>query len=233
MNFSAIDLEKLEWQDKCDLISKHPAACARFLNNHINKFFKHIIKSPFSPFGHLEDSFYRVEFQHRGSPHIHALLWIQNTPKFDVSTDEEVCSYIDTIITSTSDVLESELEYLEFQKHRHSKSCKKHVAGQKVCQFGAPWPPMSKRLILRPFEGEDLLQAEQYKNVYADIQVFLEKLGPDPGNMTFEEFLAKVDVSETVYNFAIWSKDFHQMQCQGHTYKCLHATFITCLAGKS
>ena len=124
MNFSAINFEKLEWQDRCDLISKHPAACARFFNNHINKFFKHFLKSPFSPFGHLEDSFYRVEFQHRGSPHIHALLWIQNTLKFDVSTDEEVCVYINTIITCTSDVAESDLEYLEFQKHRHSKSCK-------------------------------------------------------------------------------------------------------------
>ena len=73
------------------------------------------------------------------------------------------------------------------------------MAGQKVCQFGAQWPPKSKTLILRPFEGEDLLQAEQYKNVYADVQVFLEELSPDPGDMTFEEFLAKVGVSETVY----------------------------------
>ena len=102
-------------------ISKHSAACTRFFNNHINKFFKYILKSPFSPFVHLEDSFYGVEFQHRGSSHIHTLLWIQNTPKFDVSTDEEVCSCVDTIITCTSDVLKSELEYLEFQKHRHSR----------------------------------------------------------------------------------------------------------------
>ena len=90
MNFSAIDLEKLELQDKCNLVSKHPAASTGFFNKHINKFFKHILKSPFSPFGHLENSFYRVEFQLRGSPHIHALLWIHNTLKFDVSTDEEV-----------------------------------------------------------------------------------------------------------------------------------------------
>ena len=89
---------------------------------------------------------------------------------------------------------------------------------------------MSKTLILRPLEGEDLLQAEQYKYVYADIQVFVEKLGPDPGDMTFEEFLAKVGVSETVYIFSIPSS-LHKakifiMQCQGHTYRCIHATFI-------
>ena len=73
-NFSAVDIEKLDWEDKCDLISKHPAACARFFNNWVNKFFKHILRSPFSPLRHLEYFFYRVEFQQRGSPHIHALL---------------------------------------------------------------------------------------------------------------------------------------------------------------
>ena len=204
-NFSQVDLDKLEWEDKCDLISKHPAACARFFNNRINKFFKHILQSPHSPFGKMEDFFYRVEFQHRGSPHIHALLWIRDSPKFEVSSDEEVCSYIDQIITCSSEVSPDELEYLQFQKHRHSKSCRKVVRGHKVCRFGAPWPPMRTTQILRPLDAEHLLMAERYKNVYSDIQEFLHNLGTDPCKMTFEEFVTQVGVSEDVYILALRS----------------------------
>ena len=143
-NFSQVDLDTLEWEDKCDLISKHLTACARFFNNCVNKFFKHILQSPYSPFGKMEDFFYHVEFQLRGSPHIHALLWIRDSPKFDINSDEEVCSYIDQIITCSSEVSQNELDYLQFQKHRHSKSCRKLVGSHKVCHFGAPWPRYEK-----------------------------------------------------------------------------------------
>ena len=45
-NFSANDPETFEWEDTCDLISKHQAVYAGFFNNCINKFFKHVLKSP-------------------------------------------------------------------------------------------------------------------------------------------------------------------------------------------
>ena len=37
----------------------------------------------------------RIEFQARGSPHAHPILWIKDAPKLDVNTDEEVISFID------------------------------------------------------------------------------------------------------------------------------------------
>ena len=81
---------------------------------------------------------------------------------------------------------------------------------------------MSKTLTLRPLEDEDLLHAEQYKNVYADIQSFLEKLSPDPGDMTFEEFLAKLGVGETVYIFAIWRSLHKAKTFIKHSVKDIH-----------
>ena len=69
----------------------------------------------------------------------------------------------------------------------------------KICHFGAPWSPGRKTLILRPLDGGDLLQAEQYKNVYATVPALLQKLGPDPCDMTFEEFLAEIGINESVY----------------------------------
>ena len=45
------ELDSMPWCDKCELISKDPATCARYFNNKVQKFVKHILKSPYSPFG--------------------------------------------------------------------------------------------------------------------------------------------------------------------------------------
>ena len=59
---------------------------------------------------------YRVEFQCKGSPNVHGLAWIKVTPQLDVSSNKEVCSYIDKIIACTRNVSEDEQEYVQIQK---------------------------------------------------------------------------------------------------------------------
>ena len=62
---------------------------------------------------------------------------------------------------------------------------------------------MSKTQTVRPLDGDDLLHVEQYKTTYAQIQGCLETLGPNECNMTFDEFLTKLGISETLYILAI------------------------------
>ena len=52
-----------------------------------------------APLGKIKDWFYRVEYQQRGSPHIHMLIWLENAPAFGVDQDDEVTKFIDNIIT--------------------------------------------------------------------------------------------------------------------------------------
>ncbi len=85
--------------------------------------------SPSHPIGKTVDYFYRVEFQQRGSPHVHCLFWIENAPRIDLNTDEEVVRFIDEYVTCE---LPSEDEKLldivtSVQQHskHHSKTCKK------------------------------------------------------------------------------------------------------------
>ena len=73
----------MPWNEKCNLISKDPGTCALYFTHRVKKFIKHILKSPYSPFGKLLNFIYRVEFQHRGSPHIHGLLWIENALHYE------------------------------------------------------------------------------------------------------------------------------------------------------
>ena len=44
------DTDKMTRAEKCILVSSHPAACASFFNHHVQKFFKHILHNPHSPF---------------------------------------------------------------------------------------------------------------------------------------------------------------------------------------
>ena len=119
-NISIQQLEQMSWHEKCDLISKDPGTCALFFNNRVKKFFKHILKSPHSPIGKLENFFYRVEFQHRGSPHIHALLWIKNAPHYEKDNDLTIIQYIDKIISCSSN--DTHKKYIDLQIYKHSKT---------------------------------------------------------------------------------------------------------------
>ncbi|XP_054166272.1 uncharacterized protein LOC128963769 [Oppia nitens] len=96
------------------------------------------------PFGNKRviESYYRVEFQHRGSPHIHGLLWLSDAPKYDKNNDksnDDVINFIDEI-TSTSTTAYYETDDEEdtqcvdedttnlintVQIHRHKDNCLK------------------------------------------------------------------------------------------------------------
>ena len=52
-----------------------------------------------APLGKIADWFYRVEYQQRGSPHIHMLICLEDAPVYGCDGDDEVTSFIDEIIT--------------------------------------------------------------------------------------------------------------------------------------
>ena len=77
------------------------------------------------PIGEIVDFLYRVEFQQRGSPHIHALFWVRNAPEHEKNTNEEIIHFVQI-----------------------AKTCKK--GGHKICRFNFPLPPVSRSMILEP-----------------------------------------------------------------------------------
>ena len=72
----------MSWHRKSELIQKDPVTCARNFEHMVQLFIQKFIKSSCHPIGEVVDFFYRVEFQQRGSPHIHGLFWIKNAPEY-------------------------------------------------------------------------------------------------------------------------------------------------------
>ena len=196
-------LEQMPWTEKCDLISKDPGTCALYFNNRVKNFFKHILKSPHSPLGKLENFFYRVEFQHRGSPHIHALLWIKNAPHYEKDNDSEIIEYVDRIISCSSN--DTHKKYIDLQVHKHSKTCIKKTRNRKQCRFGAPWPPLDATQILYPLETEQLKDKEIYSKIYTDINKFIQLKYKEKNYLEFDEILTKLNINYEKYILALRS----------------------------
>lgn len=107
------------------------------------------MKSENCPIGKVQDYYIRVEFQQRGSPHLHFLFWMKDSPTYGSSQIDDILQFIDSHISCSSDVSEDDKKFVKLQKHRHSKSCKKTKA-KRLCRFGFPIPPMTETMILEP-----------------------------------------------------------------------------------
>ncbi|XP_078794680.1 uncharacterized protein LOC144988284 [Oryzias latipes] len=148
-------VEQLEWADRCELLRRNPVTAARMFDFRWHCFLKEVLMSPACPIGKIKDFFYRVEFQQRGSPHLHCLFWIEDAPVIDRNTDAEVIAFIDRYVTCE---LPSNIDLLEIvtsvQKHSetHAKTCKKKGT---VCRFNFPRPPSARTFISRSTSAEE------------------------------------------------------------------------------
>lgn len=66
----------LDWITKCDILRSNPLTVIRMFEKRVEALMRDLILSPAQPIGEVVDYFYRVEFQARGSAHIHCLFWI-------------------------------------------------------------------------------------------------------------------------------------------------------------
>ena len=160
------DVKSMPWEEKCQWLRCNPVTAARQFQHRLDMFFKDFIGAKSNPIGELQDYMIRVEFQARGSPHAHTILWIKDAPKLDVNRDEEVTSFIDKYQRCSIPQGECDLKrlVLSVQKHVHSKTCRR--SGK--CRFRFPHPPSSETVIARPStELDPIVAARQFEEKQA------------------------------------------------------------------
>jgi PIF1-like helicase/Helitron helicase-like domain at N-terminus/UvrD-like helicase C-terminal domain len=209
------EAEALSYAEKCDLIRKDPVTCARYYDKRVRFLFK-ILQSENGPFGEfiITDLYIRIEFQQRGSPHVHALLWLNGAPMFvtgDQLSKQSCEQFIDAFITCGKDSNDIELEPLvKYQTHKHSKSCGRMCNGEMTCRFGIPHFPMPMTCILEPLE-EDLPKkvVTKAKQHLESIRIAVRELDRDAIggtiHLTFSEFLDSLRLTQAEYLSAIRS----------------------------
>ncbi|XP_062606870.1 uncharacterized protein LOC134268630 [Saccostrea cucullata] len=200
----------LDWSEKSEILRSNPVSVARMFEHRFHMFQTNVIFSPAKPIGNVIDFFVRVEFQQRGSPHMHCLYWVENAPKFDEDNEETVCDFIDRYITCVvpSENEDPELRriVLGVQQHskNHSKSCRKKGTD---CRFHFPRPPSERTFVTKQCE-EDVEDSENKsgmcKSQAKDIllHVWNEVLDDVNGCKTTQEIFSDMKLTQDVYELA-------------------------------
>ncbi|CAG9799443.1 unnamed protein product [Chironomus riparius] len=119
------------------LIEKYPVIVSRHFMIRVKALMR-ILKNNTDVFGgKMVDYWWRVEFQVRGSPHLHMVVWIEDHPSFDtpegIEKIDRNCSC--EIPEEGSDLYEL---VMKSQIHRHTHTCSKNDPNSNVCRFSFP-----------------------------------------------------------------------------------------------
>ena len=196
------EVKSLDWQEKCNWIRSNPVTAARHFQFRAQKFIHGVLMSDAHPVGHIVDYFYRVEFQQRGSPHLHCLFWVKDAPKIGHNTEKEICSFIDTYVSCNIPDSETDPDLYtlvdKVQRHSHSSSCMKSGRG---CRFHFPKAPTSETLIadIANIETTEpaLIKIRKEENA-AILKKVYDCLAEHP-TYSFDDLLLGAEVRKDVY----------------------------------
>ena len=88
-------IKNMTYQVRCNTLNKNPVLVARHFQYRVEIFFKVIVLD--GPLGKTSYYAIHIEFQVRGSPHIHSFIWILNAPKLSRETNDEYVQWVDSI----------------------------------------------------------------------------------------------------------------------------------------
>lgn len=141
-------LDGLTHQDRINLLLNDQVGAGRHFLHRWNAFLAWMTGSEEQPVGNVTDHFWRIEFQKRGSPHIHMLVWVDGAPDMQDPSDrcrapEFIDTYISTQIPEPGPTIAGQrLHHLAstVQQHRHTSTC--HPDGDEHhCRFKYPRQP--------------------------------------------------------------------------------------------
>ena len=130
INMTDEQVEALSYNEKCSLLNLNPVVVAKHFQYRVETFFKEVLMTNANPIGKITYYALRIEFQMRVSPYLHALIWTSDCP---ILTHDNIQAYIEFVDKHVQAYLPSKDVDLNlhglvatYQKHTHSKTCKKY-----------------------------------------------------------------------------------------------------------
>lgn len=141
-------VEELTFSEKQHLVESYPVTLSRHFMLRLNSLFSRIRREHDPILGRkVIDFWWRIEFQLRGSPHVHMVLWSSDMPPFDSTEGTEL---LERVVTCEVPDAESDPEMhdlvVQLQTHRHTQTCYKN--NRNVCRFSFPRPISESTKIL-------------------------------------------------------------------------------------
>ena len=118
----------MSYHEGCDILNKNPVLVTRDFQYRVEIFFKIIVLD--GPLGKTQYYAIRVEFQVRGSPHIHSFILILDAPKLTNVNIDDYRKWVESGIRSDLPERNNEPALFKLVKpyhiHHHSKNCHKY-----------------------------------------------------------------------------------------------------------
>ena len=135
LNLTDDQIQNMNYEDRCRYLNMNPVFVARHFQYRVETFFKEILLN--GSLGKVKYHVIRVEFQVRGSPHVHVFIWVEDPPILTHNTKINYIKYVDDIIRADLPNKEIEPELFRlvntYQLHTHSKTCRKYK--NQSCRF--------------------------------------------------------------------------------------------------
>ena len=197
--FTDEQVAAMSFDEKSKWLRQNPVTAARHFQYRLNTFFQVFLKSKANPLGELVDYAIRIEFQARGSPHAHTILWIKGAPKLGVNSDQEVCDFIEHYVHCNIPQDDGLAQLVsKVQKHKHSATCRRNGH----CRFHYPRPPSPVTVIARKIssteEANEAKRATEAKAALLAVRKVLEDKDT-ADNISLDELLIKAGVPEAIY----------------------------------
>ena len=129
-NLTEEEIEALSYNERCSMLNVNPVVVAKHFQYRVETFFTEVLLTSANPIGKIVHYTLRIEFQMRGSPHLHALIWTNDCPRLTHETKQDYIDFIDARVQAylPDNSIDSELYELvgTYQKHNHSKTCRKY-----------------------------------------------------------------------------------------------------------
>lgn len=81
LNLTDEQIEALSYNERCSMLNLNPVIVASIFSLGLKHFLLKVLLTKANPIGKIVHYALRVEFQMRGSPHLHALVWTSDCPK--------------------------------------------------------------------------------------------------------------------------------------------------------
>ena len=131
-------VDNLDFFERCAYLNLNPVLLARHFQYRLEAFFTTIVLN--GSLGKVTYHVMRIEFQVRGSPHVHCFLWVLNAPTLKLNNVQEYTEFVDSVVKATVPDKEQNPELFDlvttYQVHSHSKSCRKYKNKPCLYKFG-------------------------------------------------------------------------------------------------
>ena len=144
---------RMSKSEKVQMMNRNPILTARHFAYRILSFIHKVILSKHNPIGKVIYYFWRIEFQARGSPHIHSVWWVEGAPNLQTEKGRQalpqfIDSYISANMSDEND-LDLRNKVISFQSHHHTSTCE-YGHHTNNCRFDFP-QPLSDHTKLKPY----------------------------------------------------------------------------------